>query len=720
MTSFPCRDAGGPAHSGPPLLNGRGPDETGHAGLAAACAYLLGAQHPAGSWTDFWLPVGTSDAWVTAYTGLALHAVSACPRLARGLRAQALGAAGRAADWLLVHVRSGGWGYNAATPIDADSTAHAVSLLARLGRPVPPQALTALHAHAVAGQGFCTYAWSHPDHAWTRPSPDVTAAALRALADVGELDREDLRRSWQATVAVHQHPDGGWSSPWWTTPSYPTGLALEVWRQAGRPALPRLPPTAPNPPGSFDLAWTLHARALLGDRPGARRAAAALLGRQEADGGWPSLPVLRLPPARPGGAPGTLFGQDARRVFTTASAVRALALAPNVLSGAGAGEPPRRAPRETGPEVRRLVQRSARALGFSPSGARAAGALFADLTRVSLAAPSPWPARQLSALSGGAPVEWSVEVGPEARQTLRYAAEVGAPFQAPPMRARSAVVALEGTARRLGYGGAWARAEPAVAALTAPDLPVPDGLRFWVWGGVDQVRPTPGQSAPCPVLKVYLNLLHRELGGGRGRLEAALGAAGLPLAPRTREALDLLDAAGFPHELGFGLGPGGRLACKIYYELPGWSRPLAARLLRLSGLPHGQDGLCPELPGLLRETLAAHSRAGMGLRLDPTTGEICEIMAAAAFPPPLLPLAETVCRVEAWFTAQGWDARAYRALCAVLMPSWPDADTGTRALHSLLTRTVSAGTGRTAVYLRPGPNTALVQLGGGSSSSACK
>ena len=75
-------------------------------------------------------------------------------------------------------------------------------------------------------------------------------------------------------------------------------------------------------------------------------------------------------------------------------------------------------------------------------------------------------------------------------------------------------------------------------------------------------------------------------------------------------------------------------------------------------------------------------------------------MTACAFPLPFVPLHTTVQRVESWLETQG-DAASYRALVQALCPTWPDRDAGTRAMHSLLTRTVTQRGARTTLYLRP-------------------
>ncbi|MBI4279760.1 MAG: terpene cyclase/mutase family protein [Armatimonadetes bacterium] len=691
------------------------------AALAAGVAYLARTQHAAGSWTDFWLPVGTSDAWVTAYVGLALHAAQASPSADAQTRLAARDAAARAAEWLAEnHQPHGGWGYNATVPADADSTAHALSLLGRLGLSVPAPAVAFLRAHEMPGEGFKTYRFGDPRHQWTRACADVTAAALRALRDVGELDEAGLREAWLATLAAAQDARGAWHGYWWVTPHYATGLAAEVWAAAGRPSLRRPIDTSLPAACAFDLAWALHLRAICDDAAGARRARLRLIDLQEPDGAWPSASILRVPPSHPAeGAGRTLLARDARRLFVTATAVRVLALGGRDIPASSGAErdvvaPPAarespcavRAARDpaaraaVGRRLDDLVVQAARAAGIGGRGAAGALDLFRALTRESLAAPSPWPAAQLSSLAGGTPMEFSVEAGPVARPALRYAVEVGDPFLAPYPRAQSAVEALAAAARGLGCGAAWRRVLPGIREIVAPGLPVPDGLRFWVWGGVDQVAA--GDDARSrPVLKIYLNVLHGELGDGRGRLEAALRSAAIPVRSDLRTMLDALDAAGFPHELGFALRGDGRVACKVYYEIDGWQRSLVRALLAEAGLPAEADAVCPAIPGLLEESLARKERAGIALRLDAESGRVRDLTTAAAFLPPLVRHAEVRRRVEAWIASQGWDAGPYRALSALLLPAWEAGPVARGRLHSLFTRTVSTEGRWTTTYLRP-------------------
>src|SRR4051794_34525190 len=115
---------------------------------ARGVGYLRRLQHPRGSWSDFMVAVGTSDAWVTGYAGTALAAAARSEHLAPAVRAAAAEGADAAADWLLGAAGTRGvWGYHGNVAPDADSTAWAVRLLAARGRPVPPSALDFLAAH---------------------------------------------------------------------------------------------------------------------------------------------------------------------------------------------------------------------------------------------------------------------------------------------------------------------------------------------------------------------------------------------------------------------------------------------------------------------------------------------------------------------------------------------------------------------------------------------
>src|SRR6516225_4000419 len=90
-----------------------GPASAIASALARAVEYLLELQGDDGSWTDFWLPVGASDGWVTGFVGVSLCEVASCRSLSADVRALADQAAGRGADWLERQLgRRDGWGFN--------------------------------------------------------------------------------------------------------------------------------------------------------------------------------------------------------------------------------------------------------------------------------------------------------------------------------------------------------------------------------------------------------------------------------------------------------------------------------------------------------------------------------------------------------------------------------------------------------------------------------
>ena len=701
----------------------RGADVRG--ALDRAIAYLLDLQGADGSWTDLWLTVGASDAWVTGFVGTALAEARRdgfVPGEQGGAVAEAVE---RACSWLQSAIgRRGGWGYNATVPPDADSTAWGVTLLAVAGHVVPPAALQLLERHRVAGAGVRTY--QRAGHAWGRPLPDVAAATLRAAFEAKTLSREGLAAAWLADVAPAVRADGTWPAYWWSSPIYPTGIALDVWALAGRPTQRReAVPAIAGSPSPFEQAW-LVVMALGGcDDPAAwSPPLRALLGLQQADGGWPFGRFLIVPGTKLAGTRDAPTG-DARRLLTTASAIMALTRAasrnipPSAADGtwrhAGGAASGRSA---AGSRAGQLIFRAARSVGFDPEEAAASAQVFHELTSETFAEPAPWPSAQLSSLGAGVPLEFSV-AGPPAAPALRYAAEVGHPLLPAPRRAASAVQAVRRTAGRLGYGAAWRRVQEAVSIGTDPSLPVPDSCRFWVWSGIDHPLDAAGRALP-PRLKIYLSLLEAEVGGGRARLDRILGAAGISLSREALAGHDMLDAAGFPHEVGFGLGPGGRIAVKVYYELLGWRPQLVASLLELLGLvaraaevPERLELLRPEIPGVLGERLAAKSRAGIALRLDPETGNVCELASAAAFPPPLAGNAEIDRRVLAWTDRNGWRSE-YAGISHLLASERqpgrtdrvPGAATSLRAdlaapLHSLLTRTVTRDAAWSTIYLRP-------------------
>ncbi|MFB9239670.1 hypothetical protein ACFFWC_29765 [Plantactinospora siamensis] len=660
---------------------------------ARAVGYLRRLQHPQGSWSDFMVAVGCSDSWVTGYAGSALAAAAASPTLDPAVRTAAAEGADAAADWLLSTVGPGAvWGYHRGVAPDADSTAWVVRLLAAVGRPVPAAALEFLTAHEGTA-GYRTYQDVYRTGRWSEPTPDVTAAALLARYEGGALGRPALADAWSRLVARWQRPPGRWTSIWWAEDGYPTALALEAWTVAGRPGLAPVPAPVRPPATAFGHASWLHAL-VLADAPVDAR---SLLAAERPGGGWAGDAELLVPDPSGGGV--TERSVDARGVFTTATALRALLTAAPALPAepvaTTTGNAGSRTAHLAGPSGRgavghgydRLVGTVAADLGVDPARAVA---VFGELTRESLAAAAPWPSAQLSGLAGGLPLELSVTDGPPA---LRYTVEVGDPVLPPYPRARSGLAAIGRTAELLGYADTWAGIRPAVDALVDPALPVPEGCRFWVWAGVDTT--TDGGE----VLKTYLSTLHHDLADGRAgaRVTTALRRLGLPAGAPALATMARLEAHGFCQELAIGLGRGGRVGAKVYYELPGWRPELVATVLTDAGLPPDLAAVRPVIPGVLTEEVAATHRAGIMLRIALPGGTVTEVATASAFMRPMIGHAEIARRVGDWLGGVG-DRRAFDTVVGRLLPGRPDR---AGRLHSLFTRSRSVSGTRTTVYLRP-------------------
>lgn len=291
--------------------------------VEAAVDFLLNNRRQNGLWNDFRIANGSSDDWVSAFVACALAAAGA-----RGRRA-AIEAAARLAE----RQRSGGWGYNAFSPPDADSTAWVLKLLAGIGDSAaeahPARAFLLGHL-GVAGT-FATYAPATPltfdrggsidDAGWRSSHACVAANAAGVLGQA----------LWPLLIGS-QEADGSWISYWWKTDAMATALAAEALSDAAPDAAERAVAWGRDmltvaDPNAFDLAWLVRLLMLgeADDRAAARAAARRLADLQLADGSFPAGAQMLFPEpavlARRGDA---AVYVDEFRLFTTAAAVAAL------------------------------------------------------------------------------------------------------------------------------------------------------------------------------------------------------------------------------------------------------------------------------------------------------------------------------------------------------------------------------------------------------------
>ena len=286
-----------------------------------AVAYLLAQQREDGHWQDYELPVGASDQWITGYLGMSL--AEAADRL--HLPA-ARAAAERAADWLCRdRPYAAGWGYNASTGPDSDSTAMVLTLLHRLDRPCAEADTGFLAARWPEGaSGISTYDGSD---AWAQAHWDVTPYAYAALPAAARAARAD---GFRRGLADNLQPDGTWRAYWWRSPLYGTLLTREVLDALGEPppeALPRR--LSLGAETTLDLACAVGIAHLHGtEAADLAGALAALLRRQLPDGGFPGGADLRVTDqacTAPWDAPDGQYFTDIAGSFTTATALRVLA-----------------------------------------------------------------------------------------------------------------------------------------------------------------------------------------------------------------------------------------------------------------------------------------------------------------------------------------------------------------------------------------------------------
>jgi hypothetical protein len=302
-----------------------------------------------GATPDWGAAFGWSDEWLTAFVGAGLAAVP--DQRARLAACHA---------WSLLNHRrqpSEGWGYSPPAPVDADSTTWGLRLAAAVGAKAAERARQArrvLERHFLPDGGVTTYREQTcsrftvqsltPDHGsfagWCRTAHPCVTAAVAGLPDERAL--HFLRRV--------QRADGSWTAYWWGDDEYTTGLAAEALARTGLPAdqervrrairwsSERIGPSgavysrALGAESAFATAWCVRILALADDLPAVQgvleRGVASLLGRQRADGAWPSSAYLLAPrpdvfDPRQDGQPFLACLDDAS-VFTTATVLSAL------------------------------------------------------------------------------------------------------------------------------------------------------------------------------------------------------------------------------------------------------------------------------------------------------------------------------------------------------------------------------------------------------------
>jgi hypothetical protein len=296
------------------------PDLELHRAIARAKQFLLNMQSTNGSWFDYSLEPGPSEAWVTAVVGLALAKPPLPAGIARPLQA--------AADLLHRQRKPTGWGYNLRTASDGDSTSWALQLLCLLDDLRGVDAIAMLvHFLSPAHEGR-TFSNAAVFGTWAEAHSDVTPVIGMALHASGAPKKivDELRSS----CLRNRSADGLWKAFWWRSQGYASarclefleitgGIPLEV-RATAQTAIARWDP----PHTAFDAAQNLVVAVAI-DAISTSTLILDLLRLQTDTGGWPPSTVLRVPEQiRAGASDSENLYADDRGLMTTAMSVLAL------------------------------------------------------------------------------------------------------------------------------------------------------------------------------------------------------------------------------------------------------------------------------------------------------------------------------------------------------------------------------------------------------------
>jgi len=291
------------------------------------------------------------DEWVSGYVGTVLADLddASCRQAARTAWDRLLQRRG-AAD---------GWGHNENLPVDADSTQWGARLAAAVGAPGDERALAArrvLRGHLLANGGVATYARS-------------AEAALQELMRSTQIEGMFGAHTCVTAATAHraalgqraipylieaQESDGRWRGYWWSDDEYTTWLAADALLHSEEPGAQDCVDQARQwAADRFDRNHVVWSRGLAAPSPFATAlcvtivAAASptdvlaaeplcgavqwLLETQKTDGSWQASALMRMPPGsvtdgdeRP---EATAVSADDHRLFTTATVLRALAMA---------------------------------------------------------------------------------------------------------------------------------------------------------------------------------------------------------------------------------------------------------------------------------------------------------------------------------------------------------------------------------------------------------
>ena len=193
-----------------------------------AILFLINTRNVNLLWSDFDLPTGESNGWVTGYVGTIMSGIG---------NATAFLAAKEAWEkhgFKNFFTGHGGWSFNRWSPEDGDSTVWGIRFAINLGLKDKLRTEVAekfLLQHLTSDGGITTFILEEELRKFLRAGPDddisgwmathtcVTAAAAMVPSLNGRLV------PW---LQKHQLPDGSWDAFWWPDPEYATSLAVDA------------------------------------------------------------------------------------------------------------------------------------------------------------------------------------------------------------------------------------------------------------------------------------------------------------------------------------------------------------------------------------------------------------------------------------------------------------------------------------------------------------
>ena len=332
--------------------------------IEKAITFLITSRNSDHLWSDFNLPTGESDGWVTGYVGTIMSGIG------DQFAFQAAKEAWEKHGFKNFISGHGGWSFNRWSPEDADSTALSIRFAINLGLKDKMRTEFAdkfLLQHRTSDGGITTFILEKELRKFLRAGPEddisgwmATHSCVTAAAAIIPSMNNQLA-PW---IHEHQLPDGSWDAYWWKDAEYSTSLSIEalvlnnpdkyvptinksvdyiIEKLDGKSyiANERFPQGSP-----FATALALKILLLSGRNLELKETinsiAFWIVEHQRADGSWEPSALLRVPPAKITDAAGFQdwntgkgldFGTitiDQHAIFTTATVLGVLTLVANV------------------------------------------------------------------------------------------------------------------------------------------------------------------------------------------------------------------------------------------------------------------------------------------------------------------------------------------------------------------------------------------------------